>query len=326
MTAIAVLASAIATANPTRADETSSYGDSVTDSRPPARTAGLLLLLTPLIWGGTFPAAKVALEHLSPWTFMAWSRGLGLAALVPILAVWRPPRSAWRPWLWAVGVGLGSLMNLGYALQTVGIAHTTATDAGFITVLYVVFAPLGAAVLARRLPSPVTVLCVAMSFAGLALLSLQGAHLESGDGLVLGSAVAFACHILLIDRLLRRFDSIALATAQTAGSALVALLVAVPGGAHAGRVASLWAIFLLTGVLGSGVAFAIQVVGQAAVSPARAAVMLAAEALVSALTAAVWLGERLSARAWLGVVLMLAAIAVSETHAYRSATRAKAVL
>jgi drug/metabolite transporter (DMT)-like permease len=189
-----------------------------------------------------------------------------------------------------------------------------------------VFAPLGAAVLARRLPSPATVLCVAMSFAGLALLSLHGAHLESGDALVLGSAVAFACHILLIDRLLRRFDPIALAAAQTAGSALVALLLAVPDGTHVGRVASLWGIFLLTGVLGSGVAFAIQVVGQAVVSPARAAVMLAAEALVSALTAAVWLGERLSARALLGVVLMLAAIAFSETHAYRSATQAKAAL
>ena len=191
----------------------------------PARTAGLLLLLTPLIWGGTFPAAKVALEHLSPWTFMAWSRGLGLAALVPILALWRPRGDAWRPSVWMAGLGLGVLMNLGYALQTVGIAHTTATDAGFITVLYVVFAPLGAAVLARRLPSPVTALCVAMSFAGLALLSLHGAHLQAGDALVLGAAVAFACHILLIDRLLVRFDAIALATAQTAGSALVALVV-----------------------------------------------------------------------------------------------------
>jgi len=292
----------------------------------PARTAGLLLLLTPLIWGGTFPAAKVALEHLSPWTFMAWSRGLGLAALVPILALWRPRGDAWRPSVWAAGLGLGVLMNLGYALQTVGIAHTTATDAGFITVLYVVFAPLGAAVLGRRLPSPVTALCVAMSFAGLALLSLHGAHLQAGDVLVLGSAVAFACHILLIDRLLERFDAIALATAQTAGSALVALAVAVPDGAHTGRVASLWGIFLLTGVLGSGVAFAIQVVGQTTVSPARAAVMLAAEALVSALTAAVWLGERLSTRAWLGAALMLSAIAVSETHAWRRSGRAKAAL
>ncbi len=298
----------------------------MTTRRQSARTAGLLLLLTPLIWGGTFPAAKVALEHLSPWTFMAWSRALGLAALVPILAVWRPPASAWTLSLLPAGLGLGALMNLGYALQTVGIAHTTATDAGFITVLYVVFAPLGAAILARRLPSPVTALCVAMSFAGLALLSLHGTGLRAGDLLVLGSAVAFACHILLIDRLLDRFDAIALAAAQTAGSALVAFAVAVPSGAHTGRVASLWAIFLLTGVLGSGVAFAIQVVGQSSVSPARASVMLAAEALVSALAAAVWLGERLSARAWLGVVLMLSAIAISETHAYLRGTRAKAVL
>jgi drug/metabolite transporter (DMT)-like permease len=79
-------------------------------------------------------------------------------------------------------------------------------------------------------------------------------------------------------------------------------------------------------VLGSGVAFSIQVVGQASVSPARASVLLAAEALVSAIAAAVWLGERLTARGWLGVLLMLAAIAVSETHAWMGGTRAKAAL
>jgi hypothetical protein len=51
----------------------------------PTRAAGLLLLLTPVIWGATFPAAKVALRDVSPWTFVAWSRGLGLLAIVVVL-------------------------------------------------------------------------------------------------------------------------------------------------------------------------------------------------------------------------------------------------
>jgi drug/metabolite transporter (DMT)-like permease len=294
--------------------------------RDRSRTAGLFLLLTPLIWGGTFPAAKIALEHVSPWTFIAWSRGLGLVAAAATLAVWRPPRTAWRAGLAPAGLLLGGLLTLGYVLQTMGIDHTTATNAGFITVLYVVFAPLGAALLARRAPAPVTVLCVGLSAAGLALLSLHGASFEAGDLLVLGGAVAFAGHILAVDRLVGRYDPIALGVAQIAGSAVLTAAAAVPSGAQAGEVASLWAIFVLTGVLGSGVAFTIQVVGQASVSPARASVLLAAEALVSAVTAALWLGERLSARGWLGVTLMLGAIAVSEAHAWVRGTGAKATL
>ena len=72
---------------------------SVDDSAMPdraarARTAGLLLLLTPVIWGATFPAAQVALRDVSPWTFVAWSRGLGLLAILVVGALWRPPRPA----------------------------------------------------------------------------------------------------------------------------------------------------------------------------------------------------------------------------------------
>jgi drug/metabolite transporter (DMT)-like permease len=291
-----------------------------------ARTAGLLLLITPLIWGATFPAAKVALDHVSPWTFVAWSRGLGLVAAAASLAVWRPPRAAWRVGLVPAGLLLGGLLTLGYVLQTVGLRHTTATNTGFITVLYVVFAPLGAALLARRMPAAVTVLCVGLSVTGLALLSLHGTTFATGDLLVLAGAVAFAGHILAVDRLLGRFDPLALAVAQITGSALLGALAAIPAGAHAGEVASLWAIFLLTGVLGSGVAFSIQVIGQASVSPARASVLLAAEALVSAVAAAIWLDERLTTRGWLGVLLMLAAIAVSETHAWVRGSQAKAAL
>src|SRR5213080_4532281 len=50
--------------------------------------AGTLLLLTPLLWGATFPATKIALRYLPVPTFMAWSRVLGFMAvltMVPLL-------------------------------------------------------------------------------------------------------------------------------------------------------------------------------------------------------------------------------------------------
>jgi drug/metabolite transporter (DMT)-like permease len=283
------------------------------------RAAGLLLLLTPVIWGATFPAAKVALRHVSPWTFVAWSRASGLVAIAVVVLIWRPPREAWTRGLVPAGALLGGLMTAGYVLQTVGIDHTTATNAGFITVLYVVLAPAGAALIGRHTPDGIDVLCLGVALAGLGLLSIRGGSLGAGDLVVLASAGAFAAHIVAVDVLVDRYAAAPLALAQMAASAVLTAAIAVPAGPQAGEVASLWWIFLLTGVLGSGIAFSVQVMAQQALSPVRASILLATEALVAALVSALWLGERLSARAWVGAVAVLVAIAVSELHPHRKA-------
>ena len=293
----------------------------VRDRPAPTRAAGLLLLLTPVIWGATFPAAKVALRDVSPWTFVAWSRGLGLLAIVVVLTIWRPPRVAWARGLVPAGALLGGLMTAGYLLQTVGINHTSSTNAAFITVLYVVLAPAGAALIGRHSPDRVDVACLALALVGLGLLSIRGGSLRAGDLLVLAGAAAFAGHIVAVDVLVDRYAAAPLALAQMAASAVLTAAIAVPAGPQAGEVASLWWIFILTGVLGSGIAFSVQVMAQQWMSPVRASILLASEALVAALVAAIWLDERLSARAWLGAAVVLAAIAISELHPRRMRTR-----
>ena len=84
--------------------------------------------------------------------------------------------------------------------------------------------------------------------------------------------------------------------------------------------ASLWWIFVLKGVLGSGIAFSVQVMAQQSLSPVRASILLAAEALIAAIVAAIWLGERLSARAWFGAAVVLDAIAISALFPRRART------
>ena len=59
---------------------------------------------------------------------------------------------------------------------------------------------------------------------------------------------------------------------------------------------------------------------QQSLSPVRASILLGAEALVAAIVAAIWLGERLSARAWVGAAVVLAAIAISELALRRDGT------
>jgi drug/metabolite transporter (DMT)-like permease len=237
-----------------------------------------------------------------------------------VLLVWRPPREAWTRGLVPAGALLGGLMTAGYVLQTVGINHTTATNAGFITILYVVLAPAGAALIGRHTPDRLDVLCLVLALLGLGLLSINGGSLRAGDLVVLAGAAAFAAHIVAVDVLVDRHAAAPLALAQMAASAVLTAAVALPAGPQVGEVASLWWIFVLTGVLGSGIAFSVQVMAQQSLSPVRASILLATEALVAALVSALWLDERLSARAWAGAIVVLVAIAISELHPRRRAT------
>jgi drug/metabolite transporter (DMT)-like permease len=287
--------------------------------------AATLLLLTPVLWGATFPATKIALRRLPVPTFMAWSRTLGFLAILALIPLIRRAGSGhgrrFREVL-GPGVVLGALMFVGYLLQTEGQARTTATNAGFITGLYVVFAPILAAALLRdRVPGAVWI-AVLMSLVGLSLLSVQDLEqirLRAGDLLVLAGAVGWAGHITAVGYFSPRFPPWMLSLAQMGAASLFHIALATTTGIRLSDAGSLdvWPLLVITGLLGSGVAFTIQVLAQQTVTPGRAVVLLAGETLFAAFFAAIWLGERLEIHQWLGAILVLAAMAYSELSARR---------
>jgi drug/metabolite transporter (DMT)-like permease len=286
---------------------------------------GLLLILTPLLWGITFPATKLAVERLPVFSFMSWSRSLGfltIALLLPLLRRSNGPAPT-RRFREVLGPGLilGTLMFVGYLLQTEGQARTTATNAAFITGLYVVLAPILAAILFRhRLPATLW-LAVALSVAGLALLSIttfDAVEVHTGDLLVLAGAVAWAAHIVVLGHYSPRFPAWMVSVTQMGVAAALhtAFALAGPGlQAATALSADVWPLLVITGILGSGVAFTIQVMGQASVTASRAVFLLAGESIVAAVAAAIWLDERLSPHQWLGAALVLAAMVYSELSA-----------
>jgi drug/metabolite transporter (DMT)-like permease len=288
---------------------------------------GVLLLLTPILWGATFPAAKVGLEAIGVFPFMFWTRILGfltILLMVPFVARGRVTGPAVRR---VVGPGLllGGLIFLGYVLQTEGLARTTATNAGFITGLYVVFAPILGLFLFRRRTGRATWMAAAVSVLGMALLSvpaLDDLRPRYGDLLVLAGAVAWAGHVVGVGYYADRHDSVLLSLAQMGATALFHLVAMIPIGLVAPDTGEVWLMLAITGVLGSGVAYTIQVVAQQSVTAARAVIILAGEAVSAAAISFVWLGERLEPHQWVGATLVLLAMAISELSARRAELRA----
>ena len=93
--------------------------------------ADLGLLIVALIWGVTFPVVKVAVESVSPFVFNSLRFFMACALFLPFVSL-----DGFRD-----GFKIGIATFLGYSFQTIGLQYTTATNAGFITSLYVVLAP-----------------------------------------------------------------------------------------------------------------------------------------------------------------------------------------
>ena len=281
-----------------------------------------------MLWGATFPAAKLGIDRIGVLPFMAWTRTLGfLTILVVLLFLARGEitRAGVRRVL-GPGLLLGSLIFVAYILQTYGLARTSATNAGFITGLYVVFTPiLGLVIFRRRVPAGAWV-AVGVSVVGMAMLSvpsLGDLRPRPGDLLVLASAVAWAGHVVGIGYFAGRHPTLLLSAAQMGATAGLHLLLAAPGGLRPAGTLEVWHLLLITGVLGSGVAYTLQVFVQEAISVTRAVIILAGESVSAAAFSAVWLGERLAEHQWIGAGLVLAAMAVSELGARKADRRAE---
>jgi drug/metabolite transporter (DMT)-like permease len=108
---------------------------------------GFSLLLAAMIWSFACVAQRTGMEHVGPLHLQRrpfHPGGAGVAAV----AVWLGRRSVipvrvsgWRPVL-VGGLLAGLLLFAGASLQQVGLVHTTAGKAGFITGSYVVIVPL----------------------------------------------------------------------------------------------------------------------------------------------------------------------------------------
>jgi drug/metabolite transporter (DMT)-like permease len=283
---------------------------------------GILLLVTPVLWGATFPAAKVGLEAIGVFPFMFWTRFVGfltILAMVPMVARKEPTAGSIRR-VAGPGLLLGGLIFVAYVLQTEGLARTTATNAGFITGVYVVFTPLLGLLLFRRRVGPAAWAAALVSMVGMGFLSIPGLgdlRPRFGDLLVLGSAVAWAGHAVGVGYFAGRHPSVLLSLSQMGATAAFHLVAVIPIGFRVPDTGQVWLMLLITGLLGSGVAYTLQVIAQETVTATRAVIILAGESVSAAAISYVWLGERLDPHQWAGALLVLGAMALSELRARR---------
>ena len=90
------------------------------------------------VWGLTFVMVQDAVEELPVLTFLGY-RFTAAAALVAL--AFRRELAALSCDGWRAGLLMGAFLTAGYVFQTYALQHTTASNAGFITGLFVVLTP-----------------------------------------------------------------------------------------------------------------------------------------------------------------------------------------
>jgi drug/metabolite transporter (DMT)-like permease len=278
-------------------------------SRLERAAADAVLAAVAVVWGVTFPLGKIVLRHLGPFQYLALRFGLAAALMAPL--AWRDRRRLGLAGLRA-GLGAGAVLFAGYALQTVGLRETTASNAGLITGLNVLFIPLILLAWDRRPPNAALAAGVALAVLGLWLLLYQGERLGRGDALVLGCAAALAVQAIIVGHVARAVPAAAFACLQLAAVAALAGAAAVlvePGPAGVPPSAAGAIVFMaVAATLGAYVA---QAWAQRVVSPTRTGLLFAIEPVAAVACAALWLGESLGPRQAAGAVAILLGVVIS---------------
>lgn len=282
-------------------------------SRP---LAALLLLLCTMFWGFAFVAQKSAMGTMGPLSFAGVRYILGGLLVLPLaLGEWKRRKVTLTRANWMLIGVLCFAFFMGSWLQQAGLASTTATNAGFLTGLYVFFVPLIGLVFLRVRPHPIVYVGVPLALVGIYFLNGGGiSSFNQGDWLIVLSAVFWAMHVLSLGHIAKETGlPIFVSAISFIVAGVVALAIAVPTEAPTlTQISGVWGQLAYAAVLSTAVGFTLQAVGQQYVPPANAAIILSAESLFAALGGAVVLGDRLPAVGYAGAALLFVAIVLVE--------------
>ncbi|MEP6994034.1 MAG: DMT family transporter [Acidobacteriota bacterium] len=290
--------------------------------------ADAVLVAVTALWGADFVVVKHLLAAVDPIALLFWRFAVA-AVLLAALLPWRRR----TPGLLVDGLVLGLLLALGMGLQVVGQVETTASKAAFLTGLSAVLTPLAGYLRTRRLPTLENGLGILLAGTGFAFLTFPagGGPVNRGDLYVFACGVVFAFYIVELAERSGRHDSVWLAWIQIAVVAVTAAVAlgwagAVGGPATIARLAASSPAFLIQvlflAVVGTAATFTFQTWAQVHMSATHAAIIFTLEPVFTAAIARWVLAERLAARGWMGGILVLGGIVVSELRLRRASSPA----
>lgn len=285
--------------------------------------SSLLLLLTAFIWGVAFVAQSMGLDYVEAMTFNGCRFLLGGTVLLPVIyfrkkrqlkqAPDEGQKRKQRKITLVGGICCGLALCTASCLQQYGIQYTTVGKTGFITALYIVIVPILGIFLKKKI-SPLVWAGAVLAVAGFYFLCItENAGINKGDILVFFCAVCFSFHIMIIDYFAPKADGVQLSCVQFYVSGIICMMAAFLLETPSMQEIMAGAIpILYAGIFSCGVAYTLQIVGQARVNPTVASMILSLESVISVLAGWVILQETLTGRQIVGCILVFGAVILAQ--------------
>lgn len=291
------------------------------------------MTITALIWGLTFVAQSVAMDNIGPWTFNCLRNVLGTLVLIPVILFVEkletdklvnkgaqdtiPATSLKRPAVLKQtligGCFSGIFLASASLFQQYGIIETTVGKAGFITALYIILVPFLSIFLRKKIGLNEWVSAF-IAVAGFYIMSIQGKpSINRGDIILLVCALLYSMQILVIDHYVDRVNTIAMSCVQFFVSMVISsvgmFIIEHPSGEAiiAAAFPIIWA-----GIVSSGIAYTLQIVGQRNLEPTIASLIMSLESVFSAIAGFFILHQILSTKEIIGCILVFSAVILSQ--------------
>lgn len=290
----------------------------------------LILCLAALLWGLAFVVQNRAADKIPPFTFNCMRSFIGAAFLFAFMGIksifnkdYIPvPKAMNKKLLLTGGIVCGVVLAISTNFQQFGIAAypdgvPTEARSGFLTALYVIIVPILSVFVKKKVPVVVW-LSALVALVGFYMLCLfEGVSgFYFADILVLGCTLAFSLHIIVIDKYCGAVGGVRLSAFQFIFCGIVSGIMALIFEIDAINISSIVSVIpeiLYMGIVSSGIAYTLQIVGQKYAEPAIASLSMSLESVFAALGGWVITGNALKGNEIIGCLLVFAAIVLAQT-------------
>ena len=279
--------------------------------------SNICLIVASLIWGTAFVAQTTGMDHIGPLTFTNIRFLIGGLIVFP-LAIKEIPKFKKllkKKKLFIIIFLTGLSLLLGTFLQQYALQYTKIGNAAFLTILYVPFVPIISRFILKKKIHWSIWLSVSICLIGSYYLTVENSFdAQFADFLVIICALFFALHCIFIDEYFEIIDApFTLATSQF----LLCFLYSLPfvfifeNPTLIGIKKEIFEL-LYVGVLSSGVAYTLQIIGQRYVKPSTAAITFSLEGVFGSLAAWLILSQFLTTVQIFGCFLILMGVLTAQ--------------